>query len=77
MKTVLDFNTEPTQSTVTEIVKMSEEKKLVTIIGKVIKMKKMDKGRCFDVIDRNFDAIQVVLWNQINDEIIEGRTYLF
>lgn len=57
MKTVLDFNTEPTQSTVTEIVKMSEEKKLVTIIGKVIKMKKMDKGRCFDVIDRNFDAI--------------------
>lgn len=55
----------------------TSENKLVTVTGKVFRIKKLSKGRSIQIMDKNSDAIEIVLWEEIVDDVKEGTTYIF
>lgn len=42
---------------------------MVTITGKVFKIRAIKKGRSIEIIDQNEDVIEIVLWEEITDEV--------
>lgn len=55
----------------------SNSSSLVSLTSKVLKVKSMSKGRSLSVVDANGDIMEVMLWEEFQDEIEVGKFYKF